>query len=271
MYKVVIVDDEPIIAEGLQKIIPWDKYDCKVAGIAHSGKEGLELIERENPDILFTDINMPGMNGLAMIAAVRSQHENMQISILTGYRDFDYAMEAMNLGVNRFLLKPSKMADLEEAMQTMTQTLNKSSAVLTWESAAKADPGTAQTGKKSGGAADAQEVDAQQQTSNANNFIVRRAISYMEEHYREKLQLTDVAEQMYVSHWHLSKLLNGTGKSFSDILNEIRVEKAKELMPDPSLHIADIAEAVGFSDLAHFARVFKKITGMSANEYRKTL
>ena len=116
--------------------------------------------------------------------------------------------------------------------------------------------------------ADAEQEPIEDDNTSANNFIVKQAISYMEQHYKEKLQLTDVAEKVYVSHWHLSKLLNSTGKSFSDVLNEIRIENAKELMEDSSLHIADISDRVGFADTAHFSRVFKKYTGMSANEYR---
>ena len=80
-----------------------------------------------------------------------------------------------------------------------------------------------------------------------------------------------MADQVYVSQWHLSKLLNKhTGKTFSDILNSARIDKAKELLNDPSLRICDVAEMVGFQDLAHFSRVFKKIENMSANEYRNT-
>jgi two-component system response regulator YesN len=94
----------------------------------------------------------------------------------------------------------------------------------------------------------------------------------MKEHYTEKIQLSDVADHVYVSHWHLSKLLNRhTGKSFSDLMNGIRVDKARELMSDPSLHIVDVAEKVGFTDMAHFSRVFRKQTGQSANEYRNTI
>ena len=61
------------------------------------------------------------------------------------------------------------------------------------------------------------------------------------------------------------------GKNFSEVLNSIRIEKAKELMKDPSLRLADIAEMVGFLDVAHFSRVFKKLTGVSAGEYRNHL
>jgi len=106
----------------------------------------------------------------------------------------------------------------------------------------------------------------------ASNFIVRNALNYMEENYKEKILLSDVAEKTYVSQWHLSKLLNKeTGQSFSEILNGIRIEKAKELLKDPSLRIGDIADEVGFLDMAHFSRVFKKINGISANEYRNQM
>ncbi|WP_026524953.1 MULTISPECIES: response regulator transcription factor [unclassified Butyrivibrio] len=242
MYKVLIVDDEPVIAEGLKKIVDWEKYNCVVAGTASSGKEGLAMVEKCNPDILFTDIRMPGMDGLTMLAALRSEHKNLQVIILTGYRDFDYAREALNLGVFRYLVKPSKMKELDEAMESLSERL--------------------------AAMADTEQTVADDDNTSANNFIVKQAIAYMEQHYREKLQLTDVAEKVYVSHWHLSKLLNSTGKSFSDVLNEIRIENAKELMEDSSLHIADISDRVGFADTAHFSRVFKKYTGMSANEYR---
>lgn len=104
------------------------------------------------------------------------------------------------------------------------------------------------------------------------SFIVSNAVQYMQEHFREKITLPEVAEKIYVSQWHLSKLLNRyMGKNFSEVLNSIRIEKAKELMKDPSLRLADIAEMVGFLDVAHFSRVFKKLTGVSAGEYRNHL
>ena len=123
MYKVLIVDDEPVIAEGLKKIVDWEKYNCVVAGTASSGKEGLAMVDKCQPDILFTDIRMPGMDGLTMLAALRSEHKNLQVIILTGYRDFDYAREALNLGVFRYLVKPSKMKELDEAMESLSERL----------------------------------------------------------------------------------------------------------------------------------------------------
>ncbi len=84
MKKVVIIDDEPIIVQGLSKSVDWAKYGCEVVGTAGDGVEGKRVIEELHPDILFLDICMPQMDGLTMIAALRSEHRNMQIVILTG-------------------------------------------------------------------------------------------------------------------------------------------------------------------------------------------
>lgn len=250
MYKVVIIDDEPIIVEGLSKAVPWEKWNCYVAATAESGQSGVEIIQKENPDILFSDIRMPGMDGLTMIAALKSEHPHMQIAILTGFRDFEYAREAIRLGVTRFLLKPSKMEELEEAVSVMVQNLS-------------------QTKEHAEDAKSAQEPE---EAAAAGSFIAQNAVKYIEENYMEKLKLSDVADHVYVSQWHLSKILNQhVEKSFSDILNQTRIEKAKELLWEPSLRIGDIAEKVGFLDMAHFSRVFKKFTGLSANEFRNQM
>ena len=107
------------------------------------------------------------------------------------------------------------------------------------------------------------------ESEGAQNFIIKNALQYIEEHYAEKLTLTDVAESVYVSQWHLSKLIGKyTSQSFSELLNGVRIAKAKELLQDPSLRIWEISERVGFTDVTHFSRIFKKMENRSANEYR---
>lgn len=267
MYKVVIVDDEPIIVEGLTRSIHWDKWDCEVVATGYSGMEGIELVEREKPDILFSDIRMPKLDGLTMIAAVKSQYPQMQITILTGFSDFEYAREAIRLGVTRFLVKPSKMDELEEAVSAMVKNLKLKEAELR-----ESDIAGKTEAAETMGVTVEMPVDEESEESAASSFIVNNALKYMEENFREKLKLQDVAEQVYVSQWHLSKLLNRyKGQSFSELLNSIRIEKAKELLKDPSLRIGDIADMVGFLDMAHFSRVFKKQTGISANEFRNSI
>lgn len=278
MYKVAIVDDEPVIVRGLTKMIPWESYNCRVVGTAGDGQEGMKLIREQKPDILISDICMPGIDGLTMIAGMKSEFGHMQITILTGFRDFDYAQQAIRLGVTRFLLKPSKMDELEEAVRVMIENLEKQGITgkedgtdeSVGENTPKAEGNReGEEGKEKAEPSEGKE--GEETDSPASCFIVKNALAYIEENYREKLKLSDVADQIYVSQWHLSKLLNKhTGQNFSEILNTIRIEKAKELLKDPSLRIGDIAEEVGFLDVAHFSRVFKKQAGISANEYRNT-
>ena len=243
MYRVVLIDDENIIVEGLRRVIKWADYGCQVVGTASDAAEGAELIRKLQPHIVFTDIRMPGVDGLTMLAGLRSEFPDMQVTVLTGYRDFSYAQEAIRLGVARFLLKPSKMDELKEAVETMVARLDK-----------------------------LPPEEPEQQPQSAGSFIVNQAMQCIEKNYASKLTLQMVADSCYVSQWHLSKLLNGyAGKSFYDILNAVRIQKAKELLSDPKLKIGEIGEMVGYADTAHFARTFKKLEGMSANEYRNTL
>ncbi|MCI8482901.1 MAG: response regulator [Lachnospiraceae bacterium] len=260
MYKVMLVDDEPIIVEGLSRSIAWEKWNCQVVAAAYNGLEGKKVIEEQKPDIVFMDICMPEMDGLAMIAAIHSQFPDLEVCVLTGYRDFEYAKEAIRLGVTRFLLKPSDMGELEEAIEKMCENLKK-----------KGITGEEQTDKED--SAKEEENEKETDAGNASSsFIVKNALSYIEENYTRKLTLADVAEKTYVSQWHLSKLLNRhTGQSFSDLLNHVRIEHAKELLQEPSLRIGEISEQVGFLDLAHFSRVFKKQEGVTANEYRNKI
>lgn len=107
------------------------------------------------------------------------------------------------------------------------------------------------------------------QKESAGAYIVARALCYIKENYRKHLTLAGVAEQIFVSQWHLSKLLNRhTGKNFSELLNQIRIDEAVRLLADPTRRVGDIAVEVGFSDSAHFCHVFKRQVGVSARKYR---
>ena len=247
MYRVVLIDDEKIIVDGLTRVIKWADYNCEVVGAAYDAAGGAALIRRLKTHIVFTDIKMPDQDGLTMLAGLKSEFPEMQIAVLTGYRDFNYAQEAIKLGVTRFLLKPSKMDELHEALSAMKERLDKL-------------PPDAAAGE-----------DEPCLDRHAGSFIVNQATAYIEEHYAQKLTLQEVADKCYVSQWHLSKLINKyTANTFYELLNNVRIEKAKALLNDPKLKIGDIVDMVGYSDAAHFSRVFKRIVGVSANEYRNT-
>lgn len=112
MFKVMIIDDEPIIRKGLKNIINWKQFDCEVCGEASDGTSGSELIRKLLPDIIITDIRMPEVDGLTMIREIKDLIPECKIIILTGYRDFEYVQEAIKLGAFDFILKPSKIEEL---------------------------------------------------------------------------------------------------------------------------------------------------------------
>lgn len=219
-----------------------------LVGMASDGREGLALIRREKPDIVLTDIRMPNLDGLTMLAALHSEFPRLQMTVLTAYRDFDYAQQAIKLGVCRYLLKPSKMEEITEAVRCMTERLHE----LPPERP--------------------EEDDAGSESGEAGSFIVRSALEFMQQHCTEHISLTDVADSVYVSQWHLSKIINRhTGQSFFDLLGSMRIERAKELLADPAMRVHAIAESVGYSDVAHFSKSFKKIVGRTPGEYRTSL
>ena len=126
MYTLLIVDDEEIEREGMAQFIPWDSYEIKVVSTARNGAEGLEKIAKFRPDLAIVDIKMPVMNGIEMIRQAKEQYPDMTFVVLSGYRDYEFTSQAMELGVRHYILKPcdeSKMipvlnkafAELEEA------------------------------------------------------------------------------------------------------------------------------------------------------------
>lgn len=116
VYEIVVVEDEPIIRENVIKKILLAGPAFKVTGSARNGKEALKLLEAVKPDILLTDIRMPGMDGLELIRKIKVSLPGIQIIILSGYSDFEYAREAIKSGVQEYLLKPLDTGSLKEAL-----------------------------------------------------------------------------------------------------------------------------------------------------------
>lgn len=121
MYNVLIVDDEPAVLQGMASIIDWESFDLKIAGFAQCGTEALEMILKEDIQILITDIKMPYMDGLELIKEIRKEGRNIKCIILSGYDDFLYVKEAAKLGIENYLLKPLSELELVSTLKTTLQ------------------------------------------------------------------------------------------------------------------------------------------------------
>lgn len=116
MYKLVIIDDEYDHVQGIRDYIPWSKYDVEVCGVAYNGKDGLELFESQEPDIALIDIKMPFIDGLSLIEEVKKLGHDVQMIIMSGYDNFEFARKAIQLQANNYLLKPCSAEEILQAV-----------------------------------------------------------------------------------------------------------------------------------------------------------
>lgn len=235
--KIIIIDDEPKIRKGLGKILNmhpgWTVLDTFT-----EGESAIRFLEENPVDVVITDIHMPGMTGLDMIARIKESNRKVSFVILSGYGRFEYAQRAIDLGVKKFLMKPTSPEEVTQALEQIESEMTDRA------------PSTL----------------AQKPT---NNLVIMRAKEYIDLNYRRKFTLTDMANALYISPNYLSDLFKKhTGMKFSDYLLEVRMEKSKEYLMDIQYKVGDISALVGFSDARYFSSTFRKRYGMSPLEFR---
>lgn len=236
MKTIVIVEDEFRIRQGLANLINRVGMGCKVIGEAENGYEGLKMIRDLEPDIVITDIQMPKYTGLEMIEKVKEMGAECVFVILSGYADFDYARQAIKLGVKEYLLKPATITDVKALLLKLT--------------------GTDKT---------AQEHN---EAGEEYSKVVKEMVSTMEESYGMRLGLDTFAEKFRLTPEYISNLFaKETGMTFSNYLKKVRIEKAKELILTTDMKIYEVACSVGYPDQKYFSKVFKEYTGVSAKQF----
>ncbi len=117
MIKVIIADDEENVCRLIENLIDWDALGMSIVGIAHNGVEVLDMIRGYGPDLIITDIRMPGYDGLEMIRRAKEMDGKLQFIIISGYGHFEYAQHAVKYGVGDYLLKPIKKSELLSALE----------------------------------------------------------------------------------------------------------------------------------------------------------
>lgn len=121
MYKVVLVEDETVIRESIRDNIPWEEHGFSFVGEAGDGEMALSVVRQTKPDLLITDVKMPFMDGLSLCKIVSEEFPKMKIIIISGYDDFEYARQAINLGVDQYLLKPITKMNLKKALEEIKE------------------------------------------------------------------------------------------------------------------------------------------------------
>lgn len=243
MLKVLIVEDEEMIRKGIVLTVDWASLGCVVVGEAANGAEGLEAVRRLEPTLIITDVKMPQMDGLEMIRRLRGSGCNAYVIVLTAYDDFPYVQGALRLGAVDYILKPFHDGELEKAITQLQE---------------RVEPGTP----------DSLTVEAFRKGDKSK--YVKEAIEYIRRHYNEPdISIGTVARDLNISEGYLSHTFKKeTGSTILNYLTRYRIHKAMELLKDCRIKVYEVAEQVGYRDIAYFSTTFKKITGMSPSEYQ---
>ena len=235
--KVLLVDDEIIIRRGFRQLFNWEAHDCEVVGEAADGMEALSQIDALNPDIVTMDINIPIMNGLKVIQLSRMKHPETAFIIVSGYDDFAYCREALRLQITDYILKPVDYEEFGACIDNLKIALFE---------------------KKS-----SEESEGQEER------IINKIVRFVQNHLSEEISLSVLAEEFHFSTQYVSQLFkNEIGVNFLTYLTNIRMEKAKKLLLNTDLPIAEISEQSGYSDYRVFTKVFKKSEGVTPSQFR---
>lgn len=119
IIRMIIVDDEPIICEGLRKTIEWSQLGIEIVDVAYDGEQALQIVQSEPIDIVLSDIRMDGMDGLELAQQIRTLYPEINFVMISGYEDFEYARRAMRIGVSDYLLKPVNIDELKAVVSNI--------------------------------------------------------------------------------------------------------------------------------------------------------
>jgi YesN/AraC family two-component response regulator len=241
MYSLVIIDDEIELLEGLSHYFPWEKLGFVVAKSFCDGRSALAYCKEHPVDVVLTDIRMPFMSGLDLIGELRKATQVPLFCIMSAYNDFDYARQAINFGVQDYLLKPSTFEEIEQTFLKIRNVLDGN----TLE--AVPDPQ-----KKEG------------------NHLINQAVAIIGKR-TSTCSLQNIAEDLGINISYLSRLFKEEiGQNFQEYLVAVKMKQACLMLTGKvEYRNKEIAVALGYQDTQNFCRTFRKHFGTSPQQYRQ--
>lgn len=250
MYRLVIADDEIYIRNGLAQMIDWKTLGFELADMFEDGKELIEYVEKQDVDVVFTDVEMFEVSGLEVAGWIALNRPDIMVVMLSGYKEFDYVKEAIAANVFDYILKPINPEEIVRVFGKIKERLD---------------------GKVKAEQPEKQDREELQLQLSAED-IIEKAKGYIEKHIAEELSVEVIAESIYLSRSHFAREFKRcTGDSVMDYVIKKRMELAIELIKNGERSQKKISSSVGYVDLKYFQRSFKKYTGYTVKEYQRLL
>lgn len=252
MIKILIADDESYEREVLAEIV-GERFSPEVqTRMAHNGRQAVDIATLWGADIILMDIEMPVVNGIEAARRILANRPDSKLVFVTAYSLFSYAQEAVKLGVCDYILKPVQADDVERAIRrAMNQAESQRQLKVM-----------------------APEVEALKETQSIDKAtaLMGTVTKYLQHNYMLcDISLDSVSAILNMNSSYLSVIFKrSVGVNFVDYLTNLRINAAKDLLADPLRSTAEIASMVGYEYANYFARAFKKKTGMTPTEYRRS-
>jgi YesN/AraC family two-component response regulator len=244
MKKVLLVDDERWVRTALKWTINKLNLPLQVVHECQNGLEALDWIKMNDVDLILTDIRMPIMDGLALVKELSILNGEYDVIVISVHDEFQFVQQAIRGGVTDYLLKPVEESEIKVCLEKW---LNEKS----------------------------NEVNPSKHTLPDNDNVplstIERVLDYINKTPLDQITLKEAAESIHINPSYLSQLFKQQlNKKFVDYITELRIEESKRLLHNTTLRMSEIAERVGYSDLAYFSNNFKKIVGSSPSEFRNS-
>lgn len=243
--KIIIVENEQRARQGICRLIESIQGDYEVVAQASNGETALELIQQLNPDVVFTDMKMPYMDGITLIREVRAKNMTTEFVVISAHADFQMAQQSISLDVAEYLLKPITKNEIENVLARLLARIR---------------------GERVYPDKESRDDSLRSQYPEVHPMVLR-ALDIIEKDYDKKINQTDLAEKLGISPQYFSYIFSRhIGEGFAAFLKKYRICQAKKLLQG-GVDKNEVAYMVGFSDIKYFQKVFREVTGKNLSEY----
>jgi two-component system, response regulator YesN len=243
---VLVVDDEPLVRSFLRGALAGRARVVE----AEDGEQAIEVLRaraRDTIDLVLVDSLLPKASGLEVLQVTKRHWPWLPVVLLSAVRSEELAVKALRAGASDYLRKPIQLRALLKVVAALT-------------ARSRHGPRSAKTPSDAVGHAPALRSE------------IHKGLAFMRKHLAEHITLSAVAREAGLSRYYFCRLFHQeTGTPFRDYLHDLRITRAKALLADRYVRVTEVAYAVGFNDLSHFDRIFRKRVGCSPSEYRRAL